>query len=217
MNRAVAWGDLRDALRRQLATGAGRDDAIGAEIHRVTAALDALDPTPRPAAATGHPLLRHLPAAWNALQTEAPDLAALLERDGPALPWRYGYAPRPDAPGLEAAMGWAEIVGPAAPFQSDQICLGLTLIGPHHHYLPHRHPAVELYRVLTGTAAWSGPTGSGPQPPGSFILHRSNAVHAMQTGEETLLALYSWSGDILSPSVWAGETAFSPRPGSVLP
>lgn len=198
---------LLAALRRHLAAGAGRADAVGAEIARLLAALDRLPAAPGPAAASYHPVRALLPAALVPLRRTAPDLAALLAGHGGALPWRYGYAPRADAPGLETAMGWAELVGPVAPFASDAVCLGLTLIGPRRHYLPHRHPAVELYRVLAGTADWSGPDGTRRLPPGAFVLHPSGAEHAMRTGDAPLLALYTWSGDVVSPSVWARSPA----------
>jgi quercetin dioxygenase-like cupin family protein len=122
---------------------------------------------------------------------------------GNLLPWRYGYSARPDAPGLETAMGWAEIIGPQAPIHSDQFCFGLTLIAPQTYYPPHRHPAVELYQVLIGHAAWTLGSATDIQPPGTIILHASGVVHAMRTGDEPLLAIYSWTGDIVSPSVWA--------------
>ena len=201
---------LLAALRRQLVAGAGRADAVGDEIARLLAALDRLPAVPGPAAASYHPVRALLPAALVPLRRTVPDLAALLAGHGDSLPWRYGYAPRADAPGLETAMGWAELVGPAAPFASDEICLGLTLIGPRRHYLPHRHPAVELYRVLAGTAEWSGPDGTRKLPPGAFVLHPSEAVHAMRTGDAPLLALYAWSGDVVSPSVWTDPPALAP-------
>jgi hypothetical protein len=136
------------------------------------------------------------------LDRDAPDIAAALRPLAEGLPWRYSYAARADAPELHLNMGWAECVGPAAPFRSDEVCLGLTLIGPHTHYPAHRHPAVEFYHVLTGAAVWSGHL----RPPGAYILHESNQEHAMRTGEAPLLALYTWTGDVVSPSVWSRQT-----------
>jgi len=34
------------------------------------------------------------------------------------------------------------------------------------------------------------------------VLHRSGAAHAMASKGEALLAIYSWTGDVVSPSVW---------------
>ena len=200
----TALAPLVAALRARFAAGADRADAVGEEIRRVLALLDRAAVDQLPVAPTHHPLIRHLPATLDLAAATAPEVAALLRGCGEALPWRYGYAARPDQPGLEAAMGWAELVGPAAPLRSDEVCFGLTLIGPATNYLEHAHPAVELYHVLAGTAAWSAAGETRWQPPGAFVLHPSNVIHAMRTAEEPLLALYSWTGDVVSPSVWAG-------------
>jgi len=202
---------LLDGLRDRLALASGRDDAIGTEARAVAEGLAAIAPAPAAWEPTAHPLRRFLPTALDLLAATAPGLAAALGRVGPGLPWRYGYAPRADAPGLDGAMGWAELVGPAAPWHSKRVCFGLTLIGPHSHYLPHHHPAVELYHVLAGTAAWTAAGITRVQPPGAFILHPAGQVHAMRTDAEPLLALYSWSGDVVSPSVWA-EPAVAEEP-----
>jgi hypothetical protein len=204
-----ALADLLRLLRSRFEAARDRSDAVGAEIGTVLAGLDRICSTPLGWPPTHHPLIRFLPEAVDRLALLAPEIADVLGRIGPDLPWRYGYVARPDQPGLEAAMGWAEIVGPTAPFPSDRVCFGLTLIGPDTHYLPHRHPAVELYHVLSGTAAWSAEDETALRPPGSFILHPANLVHAMRTGSEPLLALYSWTGDVVSPSVWA-DHSFDP-------
>ena len=186
-------------LRARLAKAEGR---AGEEAPLVQSLLDRASTAQAPYAATAHPLLRHLPAVLAGLDRDAPDIAAALRPLSEGLPWRYGYQARVDLPDLHLNMGWAEFVGPAAPFRSDEVCLGLTLIGPHTHYAAHRHPAVELYHMLTGAAEWSGQK----RPPGAFILHESNQEHAMRTGDAPLLALYTWTGDVVSPSVWSLPT-----------
>ncbi|CCG08623.1 dimethylsulfonioproprionate lyase family protein [Pararhodospirillum photometricum] len=202
---AVLLRQLLALLWRHLRAGRGRGDAVAAEIQRIEAGLDHVGNSPRPWPQSPSPLGPILDAAL--ADVGDPDLAGVLRIIGPHLPWRYGYAPRSDAPGLENRMGWAELVGPEAPFLSSSICLGLTVIGPNTHYLPHRHPAVEVYLVLAGHALWWGEGLTTEPPPGAFILHPSQAVHAMRTGTEPLLALYTWSGDIQSPSVWAESPA----------
>jgi Cupin domain. len=198
---------LVTALRQRFALGTGRQDKVGDEIRRVLERLDAADKAFHPAAPTGHPLLAHLFRALDLADQSAPQAAGILRPIAGLLPWRYGYDARPDAPGLESAMGWAELVGPKAPIRSDAVCFGLTLIGPHTHYLPHRHPAVELYHVLAGRAEWTADAVARFQPPGAFILHARDQVHAMRTEQEPLLAVYSWTGDVVSPSVWAEPAA----------
>lgn len=194
---------LLTALRNYVAPRPGEAADVGAERHRVAAALARLDGTVLLQPATGHPLTRFLPTALPLAANTAPDLSAALAAVGDILPWRYGYDPRSDRAGLESSMGWAEIVGPLAPFVSDAVCLGLTLIGPQTLYPAHRHPAVELYDIVVGHPTWSVAGRAFRPGPGDAILHAQNVVHAMEAEAEPLLAVYSWSGDVVSPSVWA--------------
>jgi mannose-6-phosphate isomerase-like protein (cupin superfamily) len=130
------------------------------------------------------------------------DVIGALRPIAAILPWRFSYSPRADLPGLENRMAWAEFVGPEAPIHSDKVCLGVTLIGPHTLYPAHFHPAVESYFVLSGTALWTAAGISRSLPPGSFILHPGNVVHAMETFEAPLLAAYTWTGDIETLSIY---------------
>ncbi len=198
-------GQLRSlvaALRRSFADPNGADDAARAEIRRVEVLLAA---APLEAAAlrpTHHPLTQHLPAVLDLAEATAPEVAAALRPIAQQLPWRYGYTPRDDAPGLEGAMGWAELIGPLAPIVSREVCFGLTLIGPRTYYPPHRHPAVELYRIVVGHPHWTVATDTAPRRPGDAILHASDVVHAMRADDDPLLAIYSWTGDVDTPSRW---------------
>jgi mannose-6-phosphate isomerase-like protein (cupin superfamily) len=119
------------------------------------------------------------------------------------LPWRYSYEQRDGAPSLGENIAYAEIIGPDAPYRSTIFCMGLTLFAPESLYPPHRHPAVELYYVVSGTANWSLNNRDRYLPPGEFVLHRSLATHAMRTRREPLFAVYTWSGeDIHTSSVY---------------
>ncbi len=119
------------------------------------------------------------------------------------LQWTYGYPETPGTRGLDTAVAFAEIVGPSGFLDSEKIRVGLTLIAPQTHYPLHAHPALELYLVVAGTAAWQlGQEPPKPQPPGSLIFHPSSAPHAMETGGEPLLAIYTWRGDLASPSAY---------------
>jgi hypothetical protein len=194
--------DLLAALRRSFSADADRRDDVGDEIRHVERLLARVTSPPLALQPTEHPLTRHLPGVLDLAERVAPEIATALRPLGSRLPWRYGNAPRADAPGLEGAMGWAEIVGPAAPFVSNEVCFGLTLIGPQTHYLPHRHPALELYRIVVGHPHWTVGKPTTVRAPDDAILHASDVVHAMRTENEPLLAIYSWTGDVLSASVW---------------
>lgn len=193
---------LLSALRRTFAVQTGVDRAAKAEIRTVTSLLDRVSKRAPALQPTSHPLTRYLGPALDLADRLAPDVAAALRPIAERLPWRYGYAPRDDAPGLEHAMGWAELVGPLAPIVSQNVCFGLTLIAPQTYYSPHRHPAVELYRIVVGNPQWTVAMSTVGQAPGDAILHASNVIHAMRTQDEPLLAIYSWTGDVETPSAW---------------
>jgi len=179
---------------------------IAAELERVLSLLAAVDFSKvdeQHLRASSHPVIRQLQqvgASSGAASTQAIFQAFLPHLE--TLPWRYSYAPRPDAPDIGERMAWAELVGPIAPFHSHQVCLGLTAIGPDLLYPPHHHPAVETYLVVSGTANWIANGTSRRQPPGTLILHPANLIHAMQAGDEPLLAAYAWTGDVETLSMY---------------
>jgi len=169
------------------------------ELATVLALLDEVDfgkPDLAHLIPSGHGVTHHLIGDLPSRNGTVADVLAAFRPLFSALPWRYSYEPRPDVPGLENAMAWAELVGPIAPFHSGKVCLGITAIGPHTRYPEHRHPAVETYYVLSGTARWTAEGVTHEHAPGSFILHPSNIVHVMETGDEPLIAAYTWSGDV---------------------
>jgi quercetin dioxygenase-like cupin family protein len=189
-------------LHHRYATAtAGR--ALAAELQALLAAWpadsDTIPPTPKRL-----PACDHLDAALVAGRS-GPEagLAEALSALSPALVWTYSYPARTGQPDLSAAVAFSQIVGPGGFRPSDQLRLGLTLIAPGTHYPPHAHPAIEIYLVIAGTAFWGlGGTAAAAQPPGALILHPSGMAHAMQTGTEPLLAIWSWRGDVTSPSVY---------------
>ncbi|MDR0717349.1 MAG: AraC family ligand binding domain-containing protein [Azoarcus sp.] len=211
-----------DAIRAHFAArhAANRETpAIAAELRNILALLETVDFSRadeeylRP---SGHPVVRQLqqtPPQNVDAATGAIFRAFLPQLD--ALPWRYSYAPRPDAPDIGERMAWAELVGPIAPFRSDKVCLGLTAIGPRLLYPRHYHPAVETYLVVSGAAAWTAAGITRIHPPGALILHPANIVHAMETGDEPLLAAYAWTGDVETLSAYEDDAgaAASHAPG----
>jgi hypothetical protein len=170
---------------------------VAAELRHLLA-QGSLSP-PRPVIAHAAASIRHhmpamLASSWPApLAGIAPALAACWQ----LLDWHYHY---PDRADLAANIGFAELIGPAAPLWSDRIRVGFTFMAPDIFYPLHDHPAVELYLVLSGHAQWTnGPTTTW-RDPGMAVLHASLAPHAMQTAAEPLLALYVWTGEIASPA-----------------
>ncbi|MDR2788623.1 MAG: cupin [Candidatus Accumulibacter sp.] len=201
-----------EAVRRHFAArlAARRETpAITKELENVLSLLGTVDFSRVDEAclrASGHPVIRQL--RQTGIHGGDASSAAVLDAFLPhldALPWRYSYDPRPDAPDIGERMAWAELVGPIAPFHSNRVCLGLTAIGPHLLYPPHRHPAVETYLVVSGSADWTAEGIARTHPPGALILHPANIAHAMETGDEPLLAAYAWTGDVETLSAYLSE------------
>lgn len=141
------------------------------------------------------PLLKYAESSTLHGSKETEPLLRLIREVFDYLPWKYNYEEREDKKDLGSYMGWAELIGPEAPYKSDDFCLGFTLISPYTLYSEHRHPAIELYKVLSGTAEWTLEGVTSKRVPGEVILHPSNKIHKMQTYDQTLLALYTWSGN----------------------
>ena len=100
--------------------------------------------------------------------------------------------------------GSAEILGPGGLLglpeclmdAEDSVRVGIIAMAPCLTYPRHRHPAHELYVVLSGTADWQvGEDEPTPLPPGSVRYHPSLVPHAMRTRDEATLACYVWWGD----------------------
>jgi mannose-6-phosphate isomerase-like protein (cupin superfamily) len=112
------------------------------------------------------------------------------------MPWHYSYGATDE---LAHRICFADLVGPTGPYVSDRLRLGLTLVGPNTLYPMHAHKARELYFVVSGDAIWMAGEVARRPAPGTFVLHRSDVPHSMQTELHSLLAIYIWRGDIFSP------------------
>lgn len=179
------------------------DDAIGREARSVLQGLDPAPPQSGKFDQSAHPITGFAAAA---LANHGPATSALVKALRPVLgylPWEYNYPDRADKPGLGQRIAFAEIIGPLAPLVSHRVCLGFTLIAPDTYYPPHHHPATELYYVVAGTALWELSGAAQTHPPDTFVLHPSQAIHAMRTHREPLLAMYTWSGpDVRTTSAY---------------
>lgn len=124
------------------------------------------------------------------LERTAP-LVRALRRVTNTLTWQYGYDRMPR--GLVRKYGFAELMGPNGPVESDRMILGLVLFGPRCTYPAHSHDGItESYMCLSGVVS-EGDTGT--YAPGSLLFTPPGKVHRITTGdfEPTLLA-YAWTG-----------------------
>jgi len=121
----------------------------------------------------------------------------------PVCSWRQnpGYSAQLLGDHFMKNYGYFEIVGPTSLIKSRQLAVGVLLLGEGVRYPEHAHPATEVYYPICGEALWSQ-SGSKPKrrASGEFIYHASNEIHAMETVEQPLVALYLWIGDISTPA-----------------
>jgi hypothetical protein len=132
--------------------------------------------------------------------TPSAPIASALAAVAPRLVWtrnpNYG-----DDPHLVANYGYAEIASPSGLITTDACAFGFLLLGPVTLSAAHAHPAMEFYYVVGGTARWWKQNNSWcAHPPGTLIHHPSGVAHAMHTDRQPLLALYTWLGDLATPS-----------------
>jgi quercetin dioxygenase-like cupin family protein len=176
------------------------------EADKVSSLLDAIPELTGEFTMSKHPIVRHIEEALECGKEEEPELTDVISKVIYHLPWKNNYPYRKDAPLLKENIAFAEIIGPEAPFVSEKVCLGLTLIAPDTVYPFHKHPAIELYYTISGNALWSTDNAGRRIPSGGYVLHRSNVRHEMCTGDKPLLAVYSWSGsDVVTTSVYADD------------
>jgi len=140
-------------------------------------------------------VLDHLPSL---AAGAPPKIRGLIERFAalaPSLAWRQTYGVGQADAEFLSRYGWAELVGSKGILHEPGVSAGLLLLGPDCHYPAHRHPALEYYVPLSGTARWfDTDLGWRDIPPLQTIVHRSGIDHAMRTFAEPLLAYFHWSG-----------------------
>ncbi len=139
--------------------------------------------------------------------------SALLDKLAAAagrLPWSPAFYPEdghPDIPLFWKNYAFAMAVSHSrwadqAMLTSSEVGLSFTVQAPHTVYPEHAHTAVELYYVISGKARWK----RGTEPwvmryPGEIILHTTGMRHAMETGEEPLVAFAMWVSHTDAPVV----------------
>lgn len=141
-----------------------------------------IDASPRVAGASTSQLLDSFMACW------------------PAVTWRQNenYRHVPEMQAYLADSAYGELVGPhGGMIQNQQVSMGFLIIGPQVNYPSHKHPAHEIYSVVSGVGHWwrYGEPWT-PREPGATVYHGSGQAHGIRTVEQPLLAFYLWVGDI---------------------
>lgn len=128
----------------------------------------------------------------------ADPLCAQVAAAGAALPWHYsGLSDGRIPPALARRMQTTYLMGPdQSVLHHDSVRVGLFLQSPDVDYPARDHAAEETFYILSGTADWRlGEAPARPCPPGSYVYHPSNVLHATRTGAEPVLAAWRWTGD----------------------
>ena len=133
----------------------------------------------------------------SAYQLNTSLLGTLIERHEPHLHWTdTGSGLKPKS--VQDRLAYVELVGPTGMVLNDSCRAGLFFQSHNTHYPNHRHAAEELYLLISGCASWSIENMSAPDDvtAGEFVHHASWEAHAMRTGDEPMLAMWCWVGDI---------------------
>ena len=117
------------------------------------------------------------------------------------------YLRNPPSPGFARGYGYAVICGPRQGpptlLCDEEMALGVLALGPGVHYPAHHHPAAEIYHVISGRAKWWKAGGAwSVKAPGETIHHPSGTAHATWAGDEPLIAVYLWRGDLMTDATF---------------
>ena len=85
------------------------------------------------------------------------------------------------------------IGGTHVPTEGADVYFGEAEWAPGAIYVGHKHPAPEIYYVLSGTARWTIDGETFEAGPGTAIYTKPNAVHRMvNVGEGVLKTIWFW-------------------------
>ncbi len=166
----------------------------------LAAAVQKLKTEPQPGTGKRRPVAQFVGRAVElAKQGPLAEIADAFASIEPTCDWvqNPNYSEASMGPGYVDRYGYVELVGPGRPIESADLLVGLLMLGPDMHYPDHAHPAEEIYHVVAGTAEWwREDEGWRRKGPGTLIHHVPMMRHAMRTGDEPLLALYCWTGEV---------------------
>lgn len=137
-----------------------------------------------------HAIIEHIEATLLNETKLTKSLLEMISPIAPFLPWRHADGDSGTLSRSSRRVAMADLIGPLAPFRSNIVSLGLTLIAPNTLCPSHHHSDAELAHVVTGSATWVINGIPLRCQAGTFITTPSQAVHAAHTEHEPLLAIY---------------------------
>ena len=198
---------VSDAYRTKADEGAGPADALRSAAARL-GDVDWTIGTDREVSVADVPALRHLPAAL-ALMRDAESRAAAdaLRSCIGFAPWETFYAESDWARPFLGEIACAALVGPTGIVPSDEVALGLFLLGPQTTYREHAHGLDEVYHVLAGRAEWGFDRQDDRHAfgPGAIAHTAADQRHDIRTGPEPILAAFTWTSDPAAPTYHRSE------------
>ena len=121
-------------------------------------------------------------------------LDSIVEKIANLVIWHEASRGVPDF--FKGGYAFAEIIGKRGLMVSNYIRLGLYIQKPEINYPLHAHDAEEYYLILSGNADWQIENKKFRIGPGCIVHHHSSEAHGTHTGEEPLLAVWMWTGQI---------------------
>ncbi|SHJ11894.1 dimethylsulfoniopropionate lyase DddQ [Shimia gijangensis] len=130
------------------------------------------------------------------------DFRKALVAAAPYVRWRETYKGTDIGQDFLDRFGCYCLIGPDAPFHSDQMFCWMVYMPPGLHYPWHHHPGEEMYLVLGGEAEFFR-KGAADETlrSGDVCQHGSNQPHAMETFEHPVLAYVVWRNGFATPPV----------------
>lgn len=175
--------------------------AVAARGHTGAAgALERLAYRPDTGGTTDLPVLGWLDDALaRAVEEVDADLAEALGALARGARWRQtaSYVERPPDGTFLDRYGHCGLAG------TDDLTVGLLLLGPDVHYPRHHHPAEEFY-LPAGTIRWTHAThdAPAPEPAGVLVHHAPWQPHALWTDARPVVLAYVWTGDVRTPAAF---------------
>ena len=99
-------------------------------------------------------------------------------------------------PGWVHRAAACNIVGPDGMIDHPEYLFGVFYIGPNTHYPSHWHQAEELYVVVGGEAEFEIGGTTTTRRVGDVSVTPTMAPHAITTGDEAVMLLFGWRGEI---------------------
>jgi len=111
------------------------------------------------------------------------------------VPWRIPPLNYLGADFAEAFRYRTLVGGSRAPLPAEGIYFGEAEFAPGAVYVEHRHPAPEIYYVISGEGEWAVNGETFTVGPGSTIYTPPEGLHRMEnTGDEPLRTIWVWWG-----------------------